>query len=474
MAKKKIIRYKKPKNINIGMIVFAVIFLYLVITMIRYAVKPKIKMYEVQDGDIASDSYYTGVILRTEQVVNSEYSGYVSYYLQEKGKAAVGNLVFAVDENGAVNDYLNKTAGSESRLTEANLKELKTQLSAFSSSYSDQTFSRIYDLNNSMSSRLLEYLNINMLTELGATGEDLSLQKGYAKENGIVVYSTDGMEQLAADQITEDTFSKEHYQKTVYSTGQLLASGSPAYKLITADDWSVMIPLKDDEISRYTDVTSVSVRFTEKNLDASAAFSTFTGSDGKTYGRLDFSKYMIQFAEDRFVELEVKNSQASGLKLPKTALTEKEAYVIPKEYLTVGGDSADEGFYREVYANDGSSSLEFVEADILRITDEEEAKAKEEETTEAVPRYCYVSTDTLQDGDNLVLPDSNTRFQVGQKESIPGVYNINRGYAMFKYVKILDENSEYCVVKKNVSYSIRTYDHIVLKAELVSDSDILR
>ena len=73
-----------------------------------------------------------------------------------------------------------------------------------------------------------------------------------------------------------------------------------------------------------------------------------------------------------------------------------------------------------------------------------------------------------------MLPDSNTRFQVGQKESIPGVYNINRGYAMFKYVKILDENSEYCVVKKNVSYSIRTYDHIVLKAELVSDSDILR
>lgn len=163
------------------MIVFAVIFLYLVITMIRYAVKPKIKMYEVQDGDIASDSYYTGVILRTEQVVNSEYSGYVSYYLQEKGKAAVGNLVFAVDENGAVNDYLNKTAGSESRLTEANLKELKTQLSAFSSSYSDQTFSRIYDLNNSMSSRLLEYLNINMLTELGATGEDLSLPERICK-----------------------------------------------------------------------------------------------------------------------------------------------------------------------------------------------------------------------------------------------------------------------------------------------------
>ena len=40
---KKIIRYKKPKNINIGMVVFAVIFLYLVIVLIQYAIKPRIK-----------------------------------------------------------------------------------------------------------------------------------------------------------------------------------------------------------------------------------------------------------------------------------------------------------------------------------------------------------------------------------------------------------------------------------------------
>ena len=47
---KKIIRYKKPKNINIGMVVFAVIFLYLVIVLIQYAIKPRIKMYEVLEG----------------------------------------------------------------------------------------------------------------------------------------------------------------------------------------------------------------------------------------------------------------------------------------------------------------------------------------------------------------------------------------------------------------------------------------
>ena len=158
MAGKKIIRYRKPKNINIGIAVFAVIFLYLIIVLVQYAVKPKIKMYEVQDGDIAGDSYYTGVILRSETVVNSEYNGYVNYYLREKQKAAVGNLVFTVDENGSVSEYLNKTSGSASRLSDDNLKELKTQLASFSSSYSDSRFSEVYELNTTLSSMLMEYI----------------------------------------------------------------------------------------------------------------------------------------------------------------------------------------------------------------------------------------------------------------------------------------------------------------------------
>ena len=119
---KKIIRYKKPKNINIGMVVFAVIFLYLVIVLIQYAIKPRIKMYEVLEGDIANDSYYTGLILRTETVVNSEGAGYVNYYLQEKEKAAVGDLVYTVDAGGAVADYLNQSSGDGSRLSDEDLE----------------------------------------------------------------------------------------------------------------------------------------------------------------------------------------------------------------------------------------------------------------------------------------------------------------------------------------------------------------
>ena len=192
------------------MAVFAVIFLYLIIVLVQYMIKPKVKMYEVQDGDIANTSYYTGVILREETVINSDYSGYVNYYLREKQKAAVGNLVFTVDENGSMKEYLNQSSGDKSRLSDENLKELKELLANFSSSYSDSRFSEVYDASAALSSRLMECINVNNLQELSSFTElenSISFQKCYAKISGVVIYSIDGLEGLTAEQISADIFS---------------------------------------------------------------------------------------------------------------------------------------------------------------------------------------------------------------------------------------------------------------------------
>lgn len=474
--RKKIIRYKKARTINIGIAVFAVIFLYLVIMTGRYLFTPKIKMYEVLDGDIASTSYYTGIALRSETIVTSEFAGYVNYYLRERQKAAVGNLVYTVDESGSMTEYLNNTAGEGSRLSEENLKELKAQLSSFSASYSDDRFSEVYDVNAALSSMLMEYMNVNTLKELSdgaGSGVSVSFQKCPAKQSGIVFYSVDGMEGLTPEQLSADAFSKENYGRTSYTGGMLVKSGDPVYRLVTEDTWSVAIPLTEEDLVRYGQETSLTVHFTEKRLDARAAFSVVRGADGASYGILTLDKYMVQFAGERFIELEVKTSQAEGLKIPKTALVSQDAYVIPAEYLTTGGDSLAEGFYKEVYGEDGSISTEFVTADILRVTGEEEKEAAKD-AGETVPDYCYVSTSNFSQGDMLILPDSNERFRVAEKQSLTGVYNVNRGYASFRYIEVIDENQEYCIAKKHVYYSVRTYDYIALHGSGVTEGEILR
>ncbi|MCI8549358.1 MAG: hypothetical protein HFI68_01985 [Lachnospiraceae bacterium] len=480
MAKteKNIIRYRKTRKWNIGIVVFAVIFLYLTIMVIRYIMSPKIKMYEVLDGDIANTAYYTGVILREETLVTSDYAGYVNYYLREKQKAAVGDLIYTVDESGSVMEYLNNTSGNGSRLSDENLKELKKQLSDFSAVYSDNHFSEVYDINAKLSSMLMEYMNVNTLHELNEqnAGEiSVSFRKCPATASGIVLYSTDGMEGLTPEQISAETFSSENYKKTIYTGGMLVNSGSPVYRMITGDGWSVVIPLTEEDLALYQEKNTVSVRFPQKDLMAEAGFSIVRGADGASYGVLTLNQYMVQFADERFVEIEIKTSQVEGLKIPKTALVNREAFVIPLEYLTTGGNSSAEGFYKEIYREDGSVSTEFVAADIFRITDHKqdiENKGTEQQT-ETPQEYCYISTDNFSTGDMIILPDSNERFRVAEKETLTGVYNVNRGYASFRYINIIDENNEYCIAEKNVYYSLRTYDHIALHGSSISEGEVL-
>ncbi len=54
------------------------------------------------------------------------------------------------------------------------------------------------------------------------------------------------------------------------------------------------------------------------------AFSVLTGTDGKTYGKLDFKRFMIQFEADRYVDFEVVTEEVKGLKIPLSSVASKD------------------------------------------------------------------------------------------------------------------------------------------------------
>ena len=72
LAKRKIVRYKKPLNINIGIIVFAVVLIYICMRVGNYFFSRPVAAYEVQQGTIASNNVYRGLILRDEHVVKAD------------------------------------------------------------------------------------------------------------------------------------------------------------------------------------------------------------------------------------------------------------------------------------------------------------------------------------------------------------------------------------------------------------------
>ena len=88
MSSKKIIqsiikKYKTKREFNHRYLSFAIVFIYLVVTIILYLLGDRISVYEVREGSIVKDNSYTGLIIRKETAVTAESSGYISYYQAE-------------------------------------------------------------------------------------------------------------------------------------------------------------------------------------------------------------------------------------------------------------------------------------------------------------------------------------------------------------------------------------------------------
>ncbi|MDD6231880.1 MAG: HlyD family efflux transporter periplasmic adaptor subunit, partial [Frisingicoccus sp.] len=75
--------YQKKKKINIGLILFGVIFIYLIITILAYITSKHVSIYEVREGSILKDTSFTGIIIRDEEVIKSDSEGYINYFITE-------------------------------------------------------------------------------------------------------------------------------------------------------------------------------------------------------------------------------------------------------------------------------------------------------------------------------------------------------------------------------------------------------
>lgn len=465
MAKKKknrkIVKYRRPLNINVGMIIFAIIFLYMTFSVYTYMKKEHVQFYEVVEGNIVNDHKYTGIILRDEQVQYTDRAGYINYYVREGKRAAIGTRIYSIDETGTMAAMLEENPDANVALTDANLSDVKRQLSAFSMTYSDRNFGDVYDLQYTLEAAVMEYVNFNALGNLDSlmaqTG--INFEQVQAPASGVVSYSIDGFESLDASQISEASFDRSNYTKAITKAGKLIEKAAPVYKLVESDDWSIIFPLSEEDVADYSGADQLHVSFEAHDLDTIGRFSILTGADGMPYGRLDFNQYMVQFVTDRFVNFEVDSDKVDGLKIPVTAVTTKDFFLIPVDYMAQGGDSSDSGFLKEVYA-DGNVSAVFVPATIYYSTDE----------------YYYVEMSEdgpFKAGDYIVKQDSDERFQIGQSASLQGVYNINKGYAVFKQIDILKSNDEYYTVRKGMDYGLSVYDHIVLDAGTVYEGELI-
>lgn len=457
--KKKVVKYRRPLNLNIGMLIFGFIFVYILISVVTYFRTEHIVGYEVNSGSLSTSNTYTGIAIREEKIITSGGNGYVNYFAREGEKIGANRLVYTIDSSGKLADMMAASDESNS-LTEENLLSLRQECISFTAGFSPLQFESAYSFKYSMEGSVLQLASTNTLENIGnlnGNGVSDSVQMYYAAESGIVLYSVDGYEDLTPEQVTAEVFDKNTYQKKMLLANELLEQGNEVYKLCTSENWSIVIPLSDAQADQLMEESYVKVRFLKNQTESWAEFSILNNADGR-YGLLQFNNSMINFCTERFLDIELIVEEESGLKIPVSSIVEKEFYLIPSDYVITEDNGKSKCVFRQIYTENGGLEWSKVTVSVYAEAD----------------GYAYISEDILQGGDVLQKADSSAEETVSKRGTLIGVYNIDKGYADFRQITIMYQNDDYAIVKSNTTYGLREYDHIVLDASAVSDDDFMK
>ena len=455
----KVVKFKKRKSMNIGIIVFLILFLYIAINVSIYFTKEQMSIYEVHEGSTAVDNHITGIILRDEKIVSSQKAGYISYYQKEGARIAKNDSVYSVDENGQIYNVLaNSDIAVE--ITEKDNAEIKHDIRSFQNSFSDSDFSHTYDFKESAQSTVLDILGSTVIDEGNKLTDTAGVAYRYdmvpSAASGIISYYTDSYETITPQTVTDDILQPENYTRTNLRTTEMTTINSPIYKLITSDNWKLVLPLTDTQYNALSTKDRVSFTILDDNFETTAGL-TFIPHGSSYYAVLTMDKYMTNYLEERFLDVEIDFNSVEGLKIPVSSIVDKDFYLVPLKFFSMGADSLDNGLIIKTFSESGNVTYPFVKTDIYYDDG----------------AYAYVDTDLFDPGTIIQSSTDSSEYTLSQTSKLKGVYNVNLGYAVFKRIEILYQNEEYCIVDDHTEKGLSAYDQIALDGKTAVNQAII-
>ncbi len=455
-------KYKKKDHFNIGIILFGVVFFYLIVTIILFLSEEKTAVYEVREGSILKDNSYTGIILRDETVYYAEKDGYINYFYESGKKVPFGRNVYILTSKEILNNT--EEVNEEVTLNTENWNNLLVKVQSFNESFRNTEFQSAKALKEAFNSLLNSNTTQNRTTQLNSflSNNEMPYDVCVSSDDGIIAYSIDGYENLELSNVSEKELSKNDYTKVSLVNNTKVKSGEPVYRLITEEDWTLVIKLSQNVEKQLKEQMGerekiyVKLRVIKDNKQIGGYMSIKYDREGAAYGHISLSDSVVRYAEDRYLDVELILENESGLKIPKSAVTQKEFYVLPENFLANGGASSATGVYKE---NAKENSIRFVEVNVF---------AKDVENG-----LVYIEKESLKDNDVIIESETQQRLTIADTVTMDGVYNVNKGYAVFKRIRILSESEDYYIIAEGISNGLYNYDRIALDGDTITDYQII-
>ena len=263
----KIIKFHRQIHINIGVIIFGVILIYVIFHVFSFLTSKNITVYEVNEGTIAENQEYQALAIRQEQIVTAPVAGDIFYFTPDISRAGVRTRICSIDTTGEITDEL--TAGASDVVdTEAlDLSRVSSSIGTFSGEYTDMDFQKVYAFKNSLTAEIQqlssEYLLQQLADQVATASSAGTFHMLYAQTPGLVVYQTDGYESVTADNFTEEDLDPSRVTVTDLKGQESVTEGQAVYKLVTSDHWELIAEIDEETASKYEDGEYVEIRFPE-------------------------------------------------------------------------------------------------------------------------------------------------------------------------------------------------------------------
>ena len=434
------------KKFSVFYIFRVLIILYIVFNFVRIFNKEEVKVYEVATGEIVNVDRHKGFIYRDESVATCMSDGYINFFVTNAERVNRGAFIYAVND-----------APSNIKLYELNDKDkssIKQNIKMYNNNISDLEFSNIYLAKDGLRELINEINIVKQLEDRDIEKEISAKEKGYAKYAGLISFLIDGFETAKSDDFTEELI--KGYSVSKYETQKKdVRKNDAIYKIIKSPEFVIVFDSVYD-YDNYSNKDSLRIKFVYENVTANGRIDSFIGSDGKKHFKLYITEYPEKFIDKRVVDFEIENKKVHGFKIPIKSIISKDCFVIPKNIIEKDL-STDEDMCYKFVANGAKERVTF------NISKEDD-------------KYYYISIDDalskVKYGD-VLTNRYNDIYSLNEVKKLEGVYNMNKGYAVFKNIEVIDRTNEYAIIKDNTVNGVAIYDHLALNASEINEGDLI-
>ena len=386
---------KRKIKLDLGMIVFLCIIVYIVAWNIIYLSKDKITYYEVVPGEMVESDRFKAMILCDDKIVKASDDGMVYFLARSGSKASTASVVYCLDKTSNLENIISDTS-SEQILSDEERMDIYDELKNLSASINEVDFSDVYQFKSTTSAILMNALSSSVFDSGDYAG---ALQLVNPSEAGYIYYFEDGYEGVDKDSFTPEMLQYDDYNFKTLNNEGYFSAGASVYKLITDENWDIIFKLNDYQYDKYIQDEYVQVKFLKDNQIVWGQIDLLEiGED--IYCSINFTNSMVRYASSRYTDVEIIFSSETGLKVPNSSIVVKEFYTIPKDY--------------------GEASGGILTVNIHSVDDEGQPviKAKDLEIYEETDKYYMISINDLDEGTNIIQDTTGNIYTVSEKEPI--------------------------------------------------------